>query len=397
MSAMDGDRRTPLRVAYLLGSLRFGGAERHLTHLLRGLDRSRFEPRLYLTRRTGDFLAEVEAMGVPIEESGVRSVFTPAGLSGIARLARRLERDGVDIVHSYLYGANLIGIGVNALYPRAVHLIGIRQQILPRPAVFRALFGVTAGPRTQFVSVSIAADEVLGDWGIDPRWRHRVPNGVELPPAPSSEVRAAKRAELGVAPGQVLIAMVANFHPIKGHAELIEAFASLPAAGVVGVPAGAPRGPMLALVGDGDRMESCRQLARDRHVEDRVLFLGHRADVREILGASDVFVLNSKSEGMSNALLEGLAAGLPCVATDVGGNPELVQEGENGFLVPPRQPAPLLRALLPLVSDAVLRERMGGASRARAVAEYSLEAMVRRTEAIYESVCPAMSRDPSAH
>ena len=67
MSAMDGDRRTPLRVAYLLGSLRFGGAERHLTHLLRGLDRSRFEPRLYLTRRTGDFLAEVEAMGVPIE------------------------------------------------------------------------------------------------------------------------------------------------------------------------------------------------------------------------------------------------------------------------------------------------------------------------------------------
>jgi len=108
--------------------------------------------------------------------------------------------------------------------------------------------------------------------------------------------------------------------------------------------------------------------------------------VPEILQASDIFVLNSKSEGMSNALLEALAAGLPCIATDVGGNPELVRDGENGFLVPPNQPAPLSRLLDILANDPELRARMGERSRQRAQDEYSLEAMVRRTERIYEKV-----------
>ena len=398
----------PLRIAYLLGSLRFGGAERHLTHLLRGLDHSRFEPRLFLTKRIGHFLPEVESLGVPIEETGVRSVFTPSGLRGIARLARRCERDRIDIIHSYLYGANLIGMGVAALSPRVVHLIGIRQQVLPHPRVFRALFGV-AGPRTHFVSVSMAADAVLGEWGIDPRWRHRVPNGVEIPSPMSLLDRSQKRAELGVSAAQVLITMVANFHAVKGHDTLIEAFAMLPAmAGVTpsshrptesghgssiaaagGGPQGvAETGPVLALVGDGDRMDACRTLAQQAGVADRVRFLGQRADVPEILQASDIFVLNSKSEGMSNALLEALAAGLPCVATDVGGNPELVRDAENGFLVPPNQPAPLSRSLDILARNPDLRARMGARSRQRAQDEYSLEAMVRRTESIYEEVAP---------
>ena len=143
---------------------------------------------------------------------------------------------------------------------------------------------------------------------------------------------------------------------------------------------------MVALVGDGDRLEICRDLARTAGVSEHVLFLGHRADVPEILQASDVFVLNSESEGMSNALLEALAAGLPCVATAVGGNPELVRNGENGFLVPAREPAGLARALATLVRDPRLRRGMGARSRERAAREYSLGAMVRRTEAIYDAV-----------
>jgi glycosyltransferase involved in cell wall biosynthesis len=131
-------------------------------------------------------------------------------------------------------------------------------------------------------------------------------------------------------------------------------------------------------------------------VAERVLFLGHRADVPDILQASDVFVLNSGSEGMSNALLEALAAGLPCVATAVGGNPELVRDGENGFLVPPRQSAPLARALATLLQDSSLRQRMGARSRALAAREYSLDAMIRRTEAIYEDVLSARPAPPSA-
>jgi glycosyltransferase involved in cell wall biosynthesis len=375
----------PLRIAYLLGSLRFGGAERHLTHLLRGLDRSRFEPRLFLTKRIGHFLPEVESLGVPIEETGVRSVLTPSGLRGIARLARRCERDRIDIIHSYLYGANLIGMGVVALSPRVVHLVGIRQQVLPHPSVFRALFGV-AGPRTHFVSVSMAADAVLGNWGIDPRWRHRVSNGVEIPSLMSTAEQVQKRAELGVSADQTLITMVANFHAVKGHEALIEAFAMLPA--MAGVTPSSKSGSVLALVGDGDRMDACRGRAQQTGVADRVRFLGQRTDVPEILQASDIFVLNSRSEGMSNALLEALAAGLPCVATDVGGNPELVRDGENGFLVPPNQPAPLSRLIGKLASDPELRARMGARSRQRAQEEYSLEAMVRRTESIYEEVAP---------
>jgi glycosyltransferase involved in cell wall biosynthesis len=189
--------------------------------------------------------------------------------------------------------------------------------------------------------------------------------------------------------------MVANFHPVKGHAELIRALALISREGG-GHHAGSgshgsgssfdPRTARLMFVGAGKTMEAARQLAEREGVADRVLFVGRRHDVADLLRASDVFVLNSFSEGMSNALLEALAAGLACVATDVGGNPELVHPGDNGLLVPPGRPEPLAHALRRLLADGALRGRMGRRSRERAESEYGLDAMVRKTEEVYEAV-----------
>lgn len=377
----------PVSMAFLAGSLRFGGAERHLAHLLTRLDRHRFAPRLYLTDREGVFLEEVESAGVPVEATGIRSVLTPDGMRGLFRLSRRLRQANVRLVHSYLYGANLIGMGLSVLDASLIHAIGIRQQVLPRPAVFRALFNLFEGPRTHFVSVSRAADRVLADWGVSPDWRHRVANGVAIPPRLEPARRYALRAELGVLDESPLITMTANFHPIKGHLELIEAFA-IAVRQPITASATAPgvASARLALIGDGKLIDASRELARVHRVGDRVLFLGHRENVGELLQASDLFVLNSKSEGMSNALLEALAAGLPCIATAVGGNPELVRPEENGVLVPPRDVAPLARELERLLRDADVRRRFGERSLEIARAEYSIETMVARTEEIYDNL-----------
>lgn len=368
-------------IAYLLGSLDVGGAERHVAHLLEGLDRARFRPILFLTRKKGAFLPRIESLGIPVRESGVLSVFTWAGFRGIVRLAATLRRENVRIVHSYLYGANLIGAGLCFLEPTLFHLVAIRRNQLPHTMVFRPLFRWLEGPRTRFVSVSRAADAVLGSWGISPRWRYQVPNGVEIPPLLPEPRRREIRAGLGLPPEAVLVSMVANFDPDKGHRDLLRAFALLGSEG----PAGKDD-PWLCLIGDGELLEECRELARALRIENRVLFLGRRGDVQDLLQASDLFVLNSRTEGMSNALLEAIAAGLPAVATDVGGNPEVIEDGHNGLLVPAGDPAAQAGAIRLLLANPELRASLGTASRARAIGLFSLEAMIRRIEAIYDEM-----------
>jgi len=273
------------------------------------------------------------------------------------------------------------------------HLIALRRHLLPHPEFFRPLFKWVQGPRTRFVSVSRGADGVLDSWGVDQRWRYRVPNGVALPERWTSRETRDLRRELGVPEEALLITMVANFHPIKGHPELIRALALLPKPTSPPTQKGRATRAMssspeawLCLVGDGRLLDHCRSLASDLGVAGRVVFAGHRGDIPRILQASDIFVLNSKSEGMSNALLEAIAAGLPCIATGVGGNPEVVADGVNGFLVPPNDAPALARRLAVLIQDPELRRVMGARSDEKARREFSFESMVAKTEAIYDEI-----------
>ncbi|HMI57260.1 MAG TPA: glycosyltransferase [Gemmatimonadaceae bacterium] len=181
------------------------------------------------------------------------------------------------------------------------------------------------------------------------------------------------RSELGLAPGELLIVSVGNLYPVKGHAVLIDALAKLRDR----------RGWRVAIAGRGEEEPRLRAQAAAAGIGDRVHLLGFRDDIADILAAGDLFTMPSLSEGLPLALVEAMSFGLPVVVTRVGGVPEVVTDGVEGFLVPPSDPGALAAALGALLDDASRRRQMGEAARTRALRDYALSTMADRYERLY--------------
>jgi glycosyltransferase involved in cell wall biosynthesis len=179
--------------------------------------------------------------------------------------------------------------------------------------------------------------------------------------------------------------MVARLDPIKNLPTLLTAMAEVRQQ---------QSGAHLLIVGDGPLRESLQQQATALNLETAVHFLGTRHDVPDLLAASDVLALPSLSEGLSMTLIEGSAAGLPLVASDVGGNNELVEHGTNGLLVPVSNAGALAKALITIITDKAKADQMGKASRQRFHQYFQVGAMVTHYQALYE-VHPSERRDTS--
>lgn len=186
-------------------------------------------------------------------------------------------------------------------------------------------------------------------------------------------VSSTFRRELGVDDDAGIVTCVAEFTTTKNHAFLLSAWERI---------AGKYPNAHLVLVGDGELLEETRDLVRERSLP-RVHFLGRRRDIPEILAATDIVVLVSKREGLPRAVLEGMAAGKPLVATDVRGNRDLVEDGINGFLVPLGDVETLAESLIKLLGSPELRAQMGKKSREK-VEAYSLEKVLEEMKAIYQ-------------
>jgi glycosyltransferase involved in cell wall biosynthesis len=200
-------------------------------------------------------------------------------------------------------------------------------------------------------------------------------NGVQL--AGVSRDRAAVRAALDLG-NQVVGIIAARVDGNKGHDTLLHAMAKLQEQGL---PA------TLLVVGDGAAREPLEALAAERKLgRDRVRFLGFRTDVPDLLAASDFFVLPSLTEGLPLCILEAMASRLPVIATPVGGIPELISDGEHGYLIPVNDIDALAGAIATLAGDASLRQRLGDAGHAKVAEQFSFAEMVRRYDALYRSL-----------
>lgn len=192
---------------------------------------------------------------------------------------------------------------------------------------------------------------------------------------PDPALREQVRGELGLAPGHVAVLQVARFHPVKDHETALRGFAE--AAKTV------PEAVLL-LAGDGDLRAKMESLAAELNIAARVNFLGVRSDVPRLMAAADVFLLSSLSEGVSVTLLESMGSAVPIVATAVGGNPEVVEQGVTGLLSPRRDVTALGANLTTMLRDAGLRRRMGDAGRQRLLTLYTQDQMHRGYTALYE-------------
>jgi glycosyltransferase involved in cell wall biosynthesis len=188
-------------------------------------------------------------------------------------------------------------------------------------------------------------------------------------------MRPRLREELGFAPSSFVLGSVGRLVAIKDHGTLLRAASLL---------AGRGLDVRVLLAGAGPEMDALQKQANgDDRLSGRVLFLGASNRIQEFLNAMDVFVLPSLGEGMSNTTLEAMATGLPVVATRVGGNPELIEEGRTGFLFSPRDVLGLSEVLEHRLRDDVVRQQIGTAARQRAVARFSLDKMVAEYRDMY--------------
>ena len=201
-------------------------------------------------------------------------------------------------------------------------------------------------------------------------------NGVDVARIAAADRDGARRA-MGVGDREVVIGSVGRLVSVKNYELLLRAFGSVPA------PA------RLVLIGEGPERAKLESLAASTGIAARTTFLGHREDVADLLVGLDVFVLPSRSEGMSNTLLEAMAAGVPAIASDVGGNREIIEDGQSGLLFTTEDDAGLLERLCHLVGDPARRAALGRAGRERVMRDFSMDAMIGKYEALYERVARA--------
>ncbi len=207
-------------------------------------------------------------------------------------------------------------------------------------------------------------------FGAPPIWR--IFNGVSSPPLSN---RAELRRELGIADNEFTAVCVGRLEPIKRHVDVIKAFSLLKHQG---------KNARLFIIGDGRLRRTLEDFTKTSGLERDVVFLGKRDDVQRLLCAFDVFILPSRSEGFCNALIEAMAAGLPCIATHAGGNAEAVEDEISGLLVPPKSPQHLVDSIIRLMSSADLRENLGNEAKRRAQNRFGMDAMLHDMTSHYE-------------
>lgn len=355
-----------LRLFMMMETLRTGGSERQFALLARAFRRGPFDLSLGCMRRRGKFL---EGLG-EIEEYPVGGSFlTLRALRSIGRLVGVLRRTRVEVALSFDFYTNLMLVPAARLAGVPVVIASQRQLgdlLSPKQRriqnfIFRRADGVVCNS-------SAAADQLVKE-GVPNSKLTVISNG--LPPEAFREVVPA----LPSVPGVMRIGLIARMNDrSKNHALFLRAAARVASRYLLAE---------FVLVGDGPFRVECEELADQLGVAPRTRFLGDRQDIPSVLASIDVVVSPSRSESLSNSILEAMAAGRPVVAARVGGNPELVRDGETGLLVAPEDEVALATALETLLASPHLVREWGENARQIARANFTLERARERFEQLY--------------
>lgn len=364
-------------VLYLITGLNVGGAEKVVARTAALLDRTRYKPVVCSLLEGGPVTDEIERNGVKVVSLGARSKL---GFKAVLKLFRLLRQEKIDIIHSFLFHANMLGRIVGKL--AGVPVILSSERTMGMEGKHRLLLNrLTAPLADKIITVSDAVREfAIAKIGITPDRLVTIYNGVDLSEYsedPNREEIEEARRELGIAPSHVVVGTVGHLEEEKGCEYLLQAAAQVSAQ---------DGNVTFLLVGDGSQGAKLQNLAEDLSISSNVIFMGYRDDVPRILSVMDVFVLPSLYAGLPNALLEAMAACRPVVATQVGGIPEVVVERETGFLVPPRNSEALADAIGILLRDKERAAQMGLAGHRRVEMFFSVETMVAKTEELYEGL-----------
>jgi sugar transferase (PEP-CTERM/EpsH1 system associated) len=380
---MSGDRGQPPLVAHVIHRLAVGGLENGLVNLVNHMPAEHYRHAIVCLTEATAFRERIRRDGVEVIGLHKRAGQDPAVHVRLWRILRRLRPA---IVHTRnVAGLEYLLAAMLARVPGRVHSEHGREmrELDGRHAVYNTLRRAMRPIVHRYVAVSTdLARWLVGTVGVRPDRVTHIANGVDVE---RFHPRDGPRAALGppgfAPPDAVVVGTIARMTPIKDQVTLVRAVLRLIAAD--------PRARerlRLVMVGDGPLLDDARSLLREARAEALAWLPGERADVPDIMRGLDLFVLPSLSEGVSNTILEAMASGLPVIATRVGGNPELVEAGATGVLVPAADPPTLAEAIATYVADPDLRARHGEAGRKVAQTRFGLAAMVAGYRAVYDAV-----------
>lgn len=363
-----------------------GGTEGQVKQLLLGLDQSTFETRVACLHKIGCHLKAIEERGISVREFPVTSLYRPHAIRQMLALADYLRASRTQILHSYNFYSNMIAVPAARLARVPVVIASVRDQGVYMSRA-QKIAHAWAGRLADKVLVNADSIRV---WLVEQGFRAdrivTIRNGIDPGRFASPARGSGIRAEFGIEADAPLVVMVARLNRQKGVDDYLKAAALV-----------CRRHPRARFMLVGEKFRNVHRIitqddayhARLRRMTTKLgltrnlIFAGRRSDVAEILAEATLSVLPSYSEGIPNSLLESMAAGLPVVATRVGGIPELVRDGEDGYLVPPRAPRLLAERIDKLLTDTAQARRFGEAGRLRVRESFSLERMIRDTEELY--------------
>ena len=356
-----------------------GGVEKTLLSLLPRLKEENFDVKVCTLYRKDILSDEMEKKGIPVINIGMRARMDidMKYLKGIINLAKFIKRERFHVVHTHLYRANTPG-RIAAILAKVPVIIANEHNIdswktLKQRKMDRFL--------SRFTDKIIAVSEgvksfYVNEVGIPEEKIEVIYNGVDLERFEKEIDIKNKKRELSIPVNSPLIGTIGRLQPQKDHKNFLKA-SSL-------ILKKFPDAHFL-IVGGGSLRGKLEDFAKKLGIEKNIHFLGERKDIEEILPLMDIFVLSSKREGFPITILEAMACGIPVVATSVGGTPELVESGKEGFLVPPENPHILSDAIVNLLRKEELGKEMGRNGRER-VKSFSIERMVERTESLYNEL-----------
>ena len=370
----------PIPVVYMIDHLYAvdGGGEQALLKILRHLPRDRFSPSVVTFIAKDRSLELLHELRCPTHVYPMRRTYDWNGLKAAIRVRSLLRSEQVRIVHTFFETSNTWGGLITKLSgPMLVSSrrdMGILKRAKHR-AAYRLINKLSDG--VQVVSGQLRRICVETD-RLPPDRVFTGYNGVDIDRIDGTETSSAQRSEFGLCGASHVVCTVASIRAVKGLDTFVQAAAivhrELPSARFV--IAGACQDP--------NYLRELQQMITALRLQNHVCFLGSVNEVFSLLKLSDVFCMLSRSEGFSNALLEAMACSLPCVATSVGGTPEVLKNGENGFLIPPEDPRKAASRILTLLQSPTVASRIGKAARKTVETHFTSQLMVTHLVQLYE-------------
>ena len=366
-----GGRR--IRVVEVLATGTSGGAQEHLYSLLTRIDRTRYEVSV-VSLSAGSAVRKLQREGIP-----VLVVDDPDDAMATATLAAHLAEVRADVVHAHMYRAETVAtravMALGEAGQRRPYLVATIHSSRIRSIADQEHLRELTPHMDRLIAVSRAIERKLVDEQRTQTPVSLIYNGVDLDRYDHQEPCCTLAEEYGMEPGSQIVGVVARLEPEKGHPTLLEAWPLVLRA----VP-----DVYLLIVGEGSRRDALEAQARELRIAHRVVFTGRRDDVPAVTAALDVAVLPSYREAQGMVILEAMALSRPVVASNVGGIPEMIEDGVSGLLVPPHDPDELAAAIIRLLKNHSLADMLGRTGHDMVHDRFCIELMVEAIESIYD-------------